>query len=274
MCIAILIRHYSERFPLIVFHSREEDMARPTSSLGIHDSILSAIDIKANGVAAVGLNIQTGRFAVLTNCRYKPGINPSGASRGELIKRVLLSQEIPNVKYQGFFHLYYGDMFQPDKPLHYISNAANTLQDTYITPSTRLNVIVRSNEHIDTDDFFRPKISMLQNSLSKALENKPDLSSVDEIIALIQQTLDDVESCLPIPSTLVSLYEWSLLPPKEEQFVLSHVFIPPLSLDTKSVFGTVSQTFIVSDVVSQSVHYWYKTNPEWIWEKQLVKFTL
>jgi uncharacterized protein with NRDE domain len=269
MCVAIIIRNYSLRFPLIILHSREEDIDRPTSPLTLHDGILSAMDLKANGVAAVGLNVQSGRFALLTNCRYLPGLNPSGTSRGSFLTSILTHavSDIPDVSYQGFFHLYFGTPFE--KGLTYISNVDNVSTCLAVPSAPGLDVIVRSNEHPKTDDFFSLKKLTIKESLLNALKTNPDLPSVEEVANLIQSTLTSIDSSLPVPPDDES-YSWSLLSEKNEKFVLSHFFIPPISVSDSHRFGTVSQTLIVSNSEQREVHYWYKAQPDWLWDKRVV----
>ena len=273
MCIAIIVRNYSDRFPLIVFHSREEDVDRSTSPLRLHDSILSAVDERSNGVAAVGLNVNTGRFAVLTNCRYRPGLNPNGASRGDLISKILTdSNDDIDVEYQGLFHLYHGNFFGPKTDLVYMTNATRKLEITTVrTQRDDLEVIVRSNEHPETMECFDLKISSIREFLHKKFSTNRDIDSVDAIVSLLEESLNVLDQSLPeIPKD--SSFSWSQLSPENESFVLSHIFIPPLSVGGTSKFGTVSHTVMVSDSQSRIVHYWYKSRPTWIWEIRQVHF--
>jgi len=268
MCIAIIIRNLNHRFPLIVFHSREEDLDRPTSSLEIHDSVLSAVDVKANGVAAVGLNINSGRFAVLTNCRYKPGLNPAGASRGELLKKILThSSDNLDIQYQGMFHLYYGNMFND---LVYLTNVNKRFErKTLPTSPQKLDVIVRSNEHPETASFFEPKISAIKNNLMETFSKNRNVDSVDEIASLMDNALTSLHLPIPLFAADTS-FSWSQLSKENETFVLSHIFIPPLAIGGNAFFGTVSQSLIVSDATTQNAHFWYKCRPDWQWDKRRI----
>lgn len=267
MCIAIIIRNLNNRFPLIVFHSREEDLDRPTSSLEIHDSVLSAVDVKANGVAAVGINTKSGRFAVLTNCRYKPGLNPTGASRGELLKKILIhSSDNLDIQYQGMFHLYYGNMLND---LVYLTNVNKRFERKILpTSAQQLDVIVKSNEHPETASFFEPKVSAIKNNLMETFSKNRNIDSVEEIASLIDSALNSLH--LPIPLSLTEAsFSWSQLSKENEAFVLSHIFIPPLAIGD-AFFGTVSQSLIVSDATTQNAHFWYKCRPDWLWDKRQI----
>ncbi|ORC86038.1 uncharacterized protein TM35_000312240 [Trypanosoma theileri] len=73
MCILAFITQLSQRFPLVLISNRDEALNRATQPVCIDNAtgLLCAIDSLAGGTW-LGLNVNSGRFAVITNCRRSP----------------------------------------------------------------------------------------------------------------------------------------------------------------------------------------------------------
>jgi uncharacterized protein with NRDE domain len=266
MCIAVIIVNYSERFPLIVCHNREEDISRQTSDLMLNDGILSAIDLKAGGVAAVGLNTSTGTFAMLTNCRMRSSLRPEGSSRGAILKDVLLEgvseSVITRVKsdtFQGDFHMYTGNVFVKNTVhVNYLTNiTCESNFDTHyaVGPSEPMHVIVRMNEHPDSFHDWKAKLNFVESSVRNLLITKRDVESVDYLLHVIESGLSRLGP-FRSPDT-GKTYEWSQMP-EGEDVAQTHVIFPATQL-SNCTFGTVSETRIIVDRQRSEVHYKYRT---------------
>ena len=265
MCIAVIITNYSVRFPLIVVHNREEDISRPTSDLYLHDNILSAVDLKAGGIAAVGLNTSTGQFAVLTNCRMKDSLHPDGVSRGSILKQILtegpsatISRRIESEVFQGGFHLYTGNSFiNTDFDIHYLSNipSTNSWQHSFASDKGDPKVFVTMNEHPCSLDDWRPKLNFVASHILANLSINPSLDSVDDLVDAVLKSLSSTDQ-LPA-RTEKSAYDWSPSPDLEP-VAQQHIVIPATPL-ASCIFGTVSQTIMVTDHSAKAVHYRYRT---------------
>ncbi|KAH9586343.1 Transport and Golgi organization protein 2 [Trypanosoma melophagium] len=73
MCILAFITHLSQRFPLVLISNRDEALNRVTQPVCIDSvtGLLCAVDGVAGGTW-LGLNVNSGRFAVITNCLRSP----------------------------------------------------------------------------------------------------------------------------------------------------------------------------------------------------------
>lgn len=267
MCIAVIVVNYSKRFPLIIAHNREEDVSRPTSPVAVRDGILSALDLRAGGVAAVGLNVVTGTFVVLTNCRVKGSLHPDGQSRGALVRDVLMHGLSPSIRneihtttFQGDFHLFTGSCFVTEEVrLEYLSNIPGVpVSDPVPTqaPDCTLQVTVKMNEHPSSIEDWQPKIDFLEDVLLEALTENPNLESSDTVLNLVASFMS---STVPISSMQMnSVYPWSPCP-ELEPTVLHNIIVPKTQLADSVIFGTVSQTVIVVDGQSRAVAFHYRT---------------
>ena len=266
MCIAVIIVNYSERFPLIVCHNREEDISRPTSDFMLNDGILSAIDLKAGGIAAVGLNTSTGTFAMLTNCRMRSSLRPEGSSRGAILKEVLLegisesvTTRIRSDTFQGDFHIYTGNVYVSNTVhINYLTNItcqSNVDAHFVFGPAEPMHVIVRMNEHPDSLPDWEQKLKFVESSIKKLLISNRDMGKVDDLLEVIESGLSRLGP-FRNPDT-GKTYEWSQMP-EGEDIAQTHVIFPATQLST-CTFGTVSQTRIIVDRQRSEVHYKYRT---------------
>jgi len=265
MCIAIIIQNLNPRFPLVVFHSREEDVDRPSTLPTKHNGeILSSIDLRAGGVAAVGMNVRTGRFCVLTNCRFREGIHADGISRGSLIQRVLQGDELSSYEYskrqfQGFFHLYCGNTFirtPTDSHVTYITNIGGDLRSSDLS-TTEPKITVRMNEHPSTVGIWK-KREILYSQLLCDFSRLRVCHSVQDLMECIQHVFD--VASMQLAPQIFSDASWSLFPLEAEQIAQSYLVIPPFKISPNNAwFGTVSQTCMIVDGDSSIVRYLYRS---------------
>lgn len=263
MCIAVIVLNYSRRFPLVIAHNREEDIHRPTSPLALRDDILSPIDVEAGGVAAAGMSITTGRIGILTNCRSKSSLRNTGSSRGSILRHAIrtgptqeLEDRIKNDSFKGDFHLYLVEGFVDDTvEVNYLSPVAEPERIERQLGKSRLEVIVRMNEHPASLHDWEPKLQWMKGRIYETLSRNPDLDSLDELSSLIESCLSQSgETDLPKNQ---SDFSWSPNP-NIEPTVLRRVIIAPIDTG-RSFFGTVSQTIIIVDWTRHEVEYKYRT---------------
>jgi len=95
MCMAFWLQtHKDPNYKFVLAFNRDEDMARPYKPVHYWESnpkILAGLDIPSTGTW-LGLNVETGNVAFLTNCDYMPWKPIKGGiefSRGYLITRFL-----------------------------------------------------------------------------------------------------------------------------------------------------------------------------------------
>jgi len=263
MCIAVVILNYSSRLPIIVAHNREEDMDRPTSDLMLKDGILSARDQKAGGVAAVGLDIKSGRFGILTNCRFRDAYRPDGLSRGSILEGAILSgpthalvDHIKSQTFQGEFHMYVGELYVRNEiVVKYCTNIAESSGDEFrrkFDSNSPIEVIVRMNEHPCSQEDWQPKLQFVRNILLYKLSIDRNLDP-DSVFKIVEDCLSITD---PISSAVNGDFPWSPKP-ELESTALYNIIIPRTDLGTVH-FGTVSQTVMVVDRDSRKVHYHYR----------------
>ena len=258
MCIAVIILNYSQRFPLIVVHNREEDVDRQTSSLVRRDNVLAAFDFKSGGVAAVGMNVKTGTFAVLTNCRKAGGFNTTGESRGKLVQEIIedLNPDIAGRIFQGGFHLIKGNAFIIDSiNIQYLTNMESSIytqEDT--SDSKELKIIVIMNNHAVSQCDWAPKLEYVKRELLVQVAHHPHIQSERDLTELITSVLSQTGDILP---PLSSDFDWSPNPGAEKKFQRC-IIVPPTQIGMASVFGTISQTVFLTDAFSRRVVYKYR----------------
>jgi hypothetical protein len=134
MCLVGVANQVSSHFPFIFCGNRDEfeHRGQHVSPLNINDDgILCCIDQGSKGTW-VGVHLQSGRFATVTNCR--PHIEKRGLkSRGQLIMSALLKpaeefrkdvlhDAIVNRKLMGGFNLLYGNLHELSHSFHYATN--------------------------------------------------------------------------------------------------------------------------------------------------------
>lgn len=266
MCIAVIVVNYSPRFPLMITHNREEDPLRQTSDLELRSHILSAIDHKAGGVAAVGLNVSSGEFAVLTNCRYHKSSRPGGVSRGSIVRELLskgvgasIRDWIAGTTFQGDFHVYCGNAFVDSKvEIEYLTNVEDLECEKYefsVTPSSPMEVIVCMNQHPKSLPDWENKLTWVKSHVESALSVNRDIKTINEVSDLIENIISKIDPISTQPGS--GYYEWSPIP-ASESFLQTHIVFPNIEISPGVLFGTVSQTIIIVDRDSRQIVYKYR----------------
>lgn len=275
MCIAVLLLGWSDRFPVVIAHNREEDPFRVTSALGVHfGNILCSVDMRSGGVAAVGVNVDTKEFAVLTNCRFKSNSIKTGSlSRGILILE-LLKHNISTLSsddFQGGFHLYSGSLVDTQRPVECFSNLPGlSLRSRSIQAPA---IEVRLNDHPLSEIDFKIKTDYLINKFNLIKSKISLCSSVEALRDLIAQVLSSHES---IVSDAQSGFEWSPLPATVESEIQKKIFISKLRINSTTFYATISQTIIISDFELKLINYFNRnpindTFPDY-WDQRSIPF--
>ena len=271
MCIAVIITNYSRECPLLIFHNREENVLRKTSPLQLNGNVLSPIDVKAGGVAAIGMNVKTGLMAVLTNVRYSSSLHAEGCSRGSLLREVLeeeedgLAEKLATREVQGGFHLYLGNLFLEkfsENKITYYSylgergvesgGGASATTDLPTDSSSLPSILVRMNEHPSNESQWR-KRDLVRDSISAALVSG---LSIAELCGAVTSCMSNSDP-LPIHNHNED-YSWSSLPVECEREVQRHILVPKISCGEDDYFATISQTLVYVDRTAREVHYQYR----------------
>jgi uncharacterized protein with NRDE domain len=264
MCIAVIVINFDKRFPLIICHNRDEDPTRPTSGLELREGILSAVDLRASGVAAVGMNTETGSCAILTNSRNVFLTRKDGVSRGQLIKNVLLEfqtertpDHILSKTYQGGFYLFMANCFIRDGvTIDYISNVDGNWHERFAEGSES-RILIKMNEHPISQDDWCSKINHVRARFSEWIKSGEKAQTLDEIFTTLEGIMSETENT-ELSAHKTSNCSWSPCPAAESR-LLSNILIPQAEIAPGTSFGTVSQTMIVVDKQNHQVHYRYRT---------------
>ena len=175
--------NYSPRYPLLLFHNREEDITRPTSKLVLKENILGAIDLKQGGTAAIGMNVKTGEFGLLTNVRMKQK-DENKLSRGIFLSNVLQNKNHNNI-HCGDYHMYSGSLFLSLNDPVKVEYNSNILYPEYCVKFffefSDFSIIVRMNEHPTTESFWKKK-NWLERELYNRIVFNTDIDSLCKIV--------------------------------------------------------------------------------------------
>jgi uncharacterized protein with NRDE domain len=248
----------SKRFPLILVHSRDEDISRPTGDLVLDDSgIFGARDGTSGGVAAVGMNVKTGQYCLLTNSRVNlPDSTTDGISRGLLVTRMLTDRvgtlaglEKNPHEYNGLFHVITGSFLTPTRKT-YFTNTTECPKPEIWTGGCICN------EH----PISRADWSMKHRYLMTIQPLPGEDADFEEIIHVISEGIS-ITSIPDYPSTLITPLSWSPFPQAVEAHLLSSITVPAIKIREGYTFGTVSQTIMVLEVNGEdrTVHHLYRT---------------
>jgi uncharacterized protein with NRDE domain len=133
MCLLLVAWKADERFPLVLAANRDEFYARATAPAAWWDQspqLLAGRDLQAGGTW-LGLT-RSGRLAALTNYREAAPARAEARSRGDLVRRFLVSDTPPErfaeqlalegAEYNGF-SLVFGDL---GRGLYFYSNRASS----------------------------------------------------------------------------------------------------------------------------------------------------
>jgi hypothetical protein len=195
----------------------------------------------------------------------KDSLHPDGSSRGSVLKQILIegpsadvSRRIESEAFQGGFHVYTGISFiNHEFDIHYLSNIASNISSRHSFESSRgdLKIFVTMNEHPNSVCDWKPKLDFVASRILSDVTTNRSMESVDDIINAVLMSLSNVDQ-LP-PRSDKSAYDWSPSP-ELELVAQAHIVIPATRLSS-CVFGTVSQTILVTDHSAKAVHYRYRT---------------
>ena len=277
MCILALAVDAHDDYPLVLAHNRDEYFARSTGPLQQHGDILCALDHASSGTW-MGINVRTGNFAALTNVRAH---QPSGVrSRGELVNRVLQGKAAVACESTDYaaYNLLHGNLCD-GRPIHLTTSVPPDWQPrTSELPSG--SVVVKSNDEggglTTTEEhdgeFVWPKAVWLHSQVRAALSVGAELVGEDGARALIA-ALEPAMSAQVMPSahaTAAAAFMPSPVSPlsvSDERTVQRAPRVAPFELHgphapkASSLYGTVSQSFLVQCRSEACVLYAYRELP-------------
>ncbi|WP_028402800.1 NRDE family protein [Ectobacillus panaciterrae] len=201
MCLVNFAYKMDSKYDLVVAANRDEFYERPTSQAHFWEDapyVLAGRDLEKMGTW-MGITKQ-GRFAALTNYRDPNEVRDNKRSRGELVSRFLIGEELPQSylksiqqhrdQYPGF-NLIVGDLHS----LYYYSNMENDIR--LLEPG----LYGLSNHLLDTP---WPKVRKGKEGLKRCLQGSPE--NMKECLFSSLQHADPAPD-EELPSTGVSL-EW------------------------------------------------------------------
>ncbi|KAF4754256.1 hypothetical protein FOZ63_008083 [Perkinsus olseni] len=215
MCILLALQPKGPqvRFPLIIAHNRDELRARRTGALGVEAStgLCCARDYQGGGMD-MAFHVQSGRFAVLNNCRCLtryPDDDPEKLSRGRLVEsgRLLSSCPVSDWSATGReiylcsssvdpYYLFHVDNAYTAKPSLRVYNHAPK-HPTLTTSSVAWDdsvrevaeeVFVKSNEALWCEHPW-PKSQFLEERGRKLISELPDYSSLEDVTAAVAEVM-------------------------------------------------------------------------------------
>lgn len=166
MCILVIIYKVLDHFPVILFHSRDEDYDRgATEPHFVEENILCGQDIRAKGTWC-GINI-TGHTVFLTNirrCEAEDETNPELISRGTLVMEHLKGLEPQQKERYGMHNIIKTNLFEEADSVVYDSTFSNT-------SVLEQGVHVVSNSEMD--DMTWPKVKWLKQKVEELVKTFP-----------------------------------------------------------------------------------------------------
>jgi len=271
MCILVIALQCHPTFPFICAHNRDEERDRPSLEDGIETDtqLLCGRDAQAGGFV-LGLHVQHGHFAALTNCRCRVRwISTERTSRGLLVEH-LASQgphlaEFVRERKIDPYHVVCGEIFQAIPEVHYFWNTPEDSKELPPSPETchwsrghqqlGPGVFVVSNEN-PTETASWPKCLWLKEEVTRFLQNLgPSVGALD-----LQQGLGEIMSRYDVPG-LGPPKEVPKVLPKEVEMKLHSGPFCPWRPGVKR-FGTVSQRILVCDSQAKKTHYFHRSTNE------------
>lgn len=192
MCLILFALHQTPEYPLILIANRDEFYARPTEKAHFWEEnpdLLAGKDLQAGGTW-LGLRKKSLRFAALTNYRNPLLNQEGGASRGQIVRNFLESDEKPEFFLQRLqSHLTHYNAFNlicgnPEK-LFYFSSTQGSCQPI---PS---GIHGLSNHLLDT---AWPKVERGCSLLEKTLQEGV---SEEKLLAVLKDRQQPADHELP-----------------------------------------------------------------------------
>ena len=251
MCLILFSFHQLERYPLVVVANRDEFYQRPTrpAHWWEESDIFAGRDLEANGTW-LGVT-KTGRFAAVTNVR-EPGMKINApASRGDLTRDFLQSDDSPmdylqdleqrSSNYAGF-NLLVGDLHG----LWFYSNRQSGIRK--IEPG----IYGISNGQFDEP---WPKLATGKTVLTEQLQDDIDVDQLQQIL-LSNNVYPDHQ----LPETGVSL-EWERL--LSSRFIRSEHYgtraSTVVTFDQDSRIDFTEQNFGIGGVLADRINQQFST---------------
>lgn len=267
MCILVVALQCHPAFPFICAHNRDEERDRPTLEDGIEpdSGLLCGRDAQAGGFV-LGLQVQRGYFAALTNCRCRVRWTPEErTSRGLLVEHLASNgprlAEFASGRKIDPYHAVCGEIFTETPEVHYFWNTPEDSQEPPAAPAScrwsvghqplSSGVFVVSNENLAEAAAVWPKCLWLKQEVTSFLKtfHAADSSS----LMAVQQGLAEIMSRFDIPGVGPPAKVPKALPLEVEVKLHSGPFCP--WRPNVQRFGTVSQRVVISDAAKVHVLY-------------------
>lgn len=226
MCLIVFAYKHHPHYPLILVANRDEFYERPTSRAHFwddHPNVLAGRDRKYGGTW-MGIT-RSGRFAAVTNFRYKTEFREYPQSRGLMVKEFLTNHEPPEIFLKGIipgekeyngFNLILGDLTS----FFYYSNRSHKMKA--LKPGT----YGLSNHLLDTP---WPKVVRTRQALIDVIEGSEPVN-MDRLSSILFDRTPAADD--ELPDTGFGL-EW--------ERILSSPFI------ATPVYGTRASTVLLID---------------------------
>lgn len=293
MCLLALAVDAVEDFPTLIWHNRDEYMARRATTLAERGDVLCATDA-ASGGTWMGLNQKTGHVAALTNVRAAP--EAGKRSRGELVNRALAGHAADAVGSEGAYgsyNLLHGTLSQGSSDLKLSTHAPpNSAASTATLPAQRPLIAAKSNDHgggwtqsssDPLDECTWPKCHYVSTELESVLAHGGREARGEAGARLLLEAMQPVLSAKALPEPFGSrAAAWTPskvnhLPVDVELKLQASPFVEPFELPGRSngvvgvgsddfTYGTVSQSFLAQCRSEGCVFYAYRAAPDWTWK--------
>mmetsp|Transcript_34346 Transcript_34346/g.80386 ORF Transcript_34346/g.80386 Transcript_34346/m.80386 type:complete len:318 (-) Transcript_34346:110-1063(-) len=291
MCILLVALHCHPAFPFICAHNRDEEPDRPSAEDALEGdtSIICGRDRQAGGMV-LGLNVQSGSVAMLTNCRSRVlHDKATTTSRGLLVEQLVaegaeaLDAMLESHTFNGF-HVVAGRAMGPNPELQYTWNvpveedrSMSSASGSSARPkeawawlqgqdSLAQGVFVVSNENWSRNNLW-PKSIWLKTQAERFLASLPkDVTSAAVMTGLEALMNTDHLPGLELPEHLPTYWE-----PQKEVFAQQRIFLP---VGQSPDFGTVSQRILISDIRVEELQYFHRQVHEGLrpWQHLTVKW--
>ncbi|KAF4737639.1 hypothetical protein FOZ63_004967, partial [Perkinsus olseni] len=227
-----------------------------------------ARDFQGGGMD-MAFHVQSGRFAVLNNCRCLtryPDEDPEKLSRGRLVESVASGTRIPSAStHFDPYYLFHVDNTYTAKPglrvynhvpMHPSLTTSSVAWDDSIREIAE-GVFVKSNEAPWCEHPW-PKSQFLEERGRKLISELPDYSSLEDVTAAVSKIMSRSDPVCTRDQWGVSaemISTWSPDPEHEWWMVQA-----PFLAGSKDciTYGTVSQTLLIVDRELEATHMWMR----------------
>ncbi len=226
MCMALVALKFSEYFPLIVLHNRDEFHERQALSPSWQPTgFFSGIDVQSQGTW-LGVD-KSGHFAFVTNYRDPKLLKFNKNSRGELVPKYFKSHHEIDFNTHNYEHFNF--MAGNSSEVSYFSSVQEK------TTKLKKGIFSISNAHLDT---VWPKSSRIKEIFYQKFNEKLDpillADALFEILHDQKKPLDE-----ELPKTGI---------PLEQERLVSSIFVQ------HEKYGTRTSTVILQD---ESEQLWF-----------------